>query len=45
MKKISILLAATAMALGLYSCGKGGDANLKDNADSVSVMPRIWQRK
>ena len=36
MKKISILLAATAMALGLYSCGKGGDANLKDNADSVS---------
>ena len=36
MKKISILLAATAMALGLYSCGKGGNANLKDNADSVS---------
>ena len=36
MKKISILLAATAMALGLYSCGKGGDSNLKDNADSVS---------
>ncbi len=36
MKKISILLAATAMALGLYSCDKGGNANLKDNADSVS---------
>ena len=36
MKKISILLAASAMALGLFSCNKEGSANLKDNADSVS---------
>ena len=36
MKKISILLAASAMALGLFSCNKEGSTNLKDNADSVS---------
>lgn len=35
MKKITMLLAASAMALGVYSCSKGG-ANLKDVADSVS---------
>ena len=36
MKKISMILAASAMALGIYSCSKSGSANLKDNADSVS---------
>ena len=36
MKKISILLAASAMALGLSSCNKEGSTNLKDNSDSVS---------
>ena len=36
MKKISTLLAASAMALGLFSCNKEGSTNLKDNADSVS---------
>ena len=36
MKKISILLAASAMALGLFSCNKEGSTNLKNNADSVS---------
>ena len=35
MKKITMLLAASAMALGVYSCSNGG-ANLKDAADSVS---------
>ncbi len=35
MKKITMLLAASAMALGVYSCSKGS-ANLKDAADSVS---------
>ena len=31
-----MILAASAMALGIYSCSKSGSANLKDNADSVS---------
>ena len=35
MKKITMLLAASAMALGVFSCSKGG-ANLKDASDSVS---------
>ena len=36
MKKISMLLAASAMALGIFSCSKSGSADLKDGADSVS---------
>ena len=35
MKKITMLMAASAMALGVYSCSNGG-ANLKDASDSVS---------
>lgn len=35
MKKLAMLLAASAVALGVYSCSKGGSA-LKSEADSVS---------
>ena len=31
-----MLLAASAMALGIFSCSKSGSADLKDGADSVS---------